>query len=318
MTEEDATAAIAKSIQKYESIEIDSVSRYIDLIEELTGKLALRNASIHPWYRGQGNREHPLKPSLYRSSVDPEFEREIIRDFRIKAADFVGVKPQSDIDWLFLAQHHGLPTRILDWTENPLVALYFACEEVRAGSAGLSRSKETVAGIEKAGIGTDEANANFNTTGIRVDEVRASSFQDGRVWILHPWRLNMAPLDYTSVPTTDSKIFEKYIVDLSSTSVDRFPEAEFPLAFRAFYSFRRSNAQSAVFTIHGRKVQGLEKMRRFKNKDFLFSLRIRASAKNALLKELYRIGIHKWGLFQSLDSLAETLKFRYGRSYANK
>ena len=85
------------------------------------------------FFRGHSSSEYKLIPSIGRlfqegkEDIMKQYEQAIFNDFKRKYSMFTDVRPKNDKEFLFLAQHYGLPTRLLDWTYNPLVALYFSC-----------------------------------------------------------------------------------------------------------------------------------------------------------------------------------------------
>ena len=173
-------------------------------------------------YRGLRSHSWPLTTSLQRLGGEyHQLENHLLRNFRKYARDFT--QPGTSVwNWLALAQHHGLPTRLLDWTYSPYVALHFATDDLEAyDQAGIIWAINYVNAAEFLPLSLREAlrNEGSNVFTPELLEPLCTTLRELEMLQQKPFLLFLEP------PSLDARIVHQYaLFSLINTAQDTLHE----------------------------------------------------------------------------------------------
>lgn len=260
-------------------VTISSLREYMERIEEIMAE------DVPLWYRGCGKASHALAPSLFRHpdvATPDDFvalEQRILRRFRERSIPYQQLPQGAFWEWdlLFLMQHFGVPTRLLDWTENPYVGLFFA------------------------------------VTGAKIDHSTGEAAEDAAVWVLRPeeWnRQSFADISYSGeIFSVGDEPLRTFVPSGGDTYMRNAPAAMFGL-----HNSPRIVAQRGVFTVFGKESTAMEI--RAVDFDYpegtLTKFVLPGRLIGELRKSLLSIGVTDSVIFPDLGGLSTELKRFFG------
>ena len=278
---------------------VRSFEDYLEVIKEVQGN------ESEIWYRGQSNANYQLIPSAMRKMVEvqDQFGREIkprevgefnnrghivtfidvnamLEEFKKEASKYLRIEPKNDFEWMFLAQHYGIPTKLLDWSTDPLVALFFAMPE--EGEIDID-------------IDIDKAIEEFDNYG--YSELGAA------VFAMNPIYFNSKTAEYKY--KDENQLYEP--VDVSE-NYEFFKEFIHPTEEKSFYLphcilgtdiDRRICRQSGNFTVHGINVWPLEQYDPIRSK--MYKIFIPYTYINEIREKLNIMNINKDSIYGDSD-----------------
>jgi FRG domain len=237
--------------------------------------------NIRYWFRGHGNVEYQLQPVVYREGFvkpplpDEEIEQKRLRreqqlnkEFRVRSASIVQ-QSRDAADLYFLQRHYGSPTRLLDWSTNALVALYFAVSNT-------SKQCDGEIFVLDAYLLTKEQRSRE----VNVDE-------------------------HFGIASSGNEVFKKALEQITKWGkIEDFPRFTFPVVPDQLE--RRIILQRGCFTFHVPEKPTLH-LKDF-SKECMNKIVIDGSKKADIKRQLVKLGIDDFSIYGDLESLARTLQ----------
>jgi hypothetical protein len=124
-------------MREIETVVVGSIE---SLLEEMVPKLGFQRT---PVYRGQARASWNLLPGLFREEVArsefkswAELEAAFLASWKQRACALIPYEPSTELEWMSLGAQNGLPTRFSAWSDNALVALFFATDPAHGDEDG--------------------------------------------------------------------------------------------------------------------------------------------------------------------------------------
>jgi hypothetical protein len=240
-----------------------------------------------PWFRGHQIASWPLKPKLYRdrefnevqaNEVEDEMREEFIKRAPVLCETVpIGTDRRTEWEWYFMMQHFGAATRLLDWTEGALIALYFAV-----------RSND---GRQNAAVWVLDP--------YQLNKRVVFKGGEAKEWIIPPSAVGVSEHDQRLVSNWLPERF---------TKMGGLPKHA--VAIEPTHVVSRISSQHSCFTIHGEDSDSLDQLQ-FGQNACLKKIVIPGSNANEIKRDLRLYGINETTIFPDLDGLGRAINARW-------